>query len=59
MEFWQIILIAIGVSIPGGALLWLVTGVWARQIVRKRHEKGRSEGKTDEEIATEYLTKWG
>lgn len=54
MTFWQVIGIVTAATIPLG-LLWFGVDLLARHIVKKRHEKGRAQGKTDEEIAKEYL----
>lgn len=59
MGFWQVVGIVAAVTIPVGIIVWYVSGLWAKHIVKKRHEKGRKQGKTDEEIAYEYLMKWG
>lgn len=55
MTFWQVFGIVAATMIPLGLLLWLGVDLLARHIVKKRHEKGRAQGKTDEEIAKEYL----
>lgn len=58
MGFWQVFGIVALAAIPLVFLLWLAIDLLARYIVRKRHEKGRLQGKTDEEIAKEHLGKW-
>ena len=57
MTFWQAFGIAVAVTLPLFFILWFGIDLLARHIVKKRHEKGRAQGKTDEEIAIEYLTK--
>lgn len=57
MGFWQVFGIVAAVTIPSFILLWIGVDLLARHIVKKKHEKGRLEGKTDEEIAYEYIMK--
>lgn len=57
MGFWPLVGIVTAITIPTFILLWIGIDMLARHIVKKKHEKGRLEGKTDEEIAYEYIMK--
>ena len=56
MSLWQGFAIGVGATILF-IFLWSAGDLWARSTVNKRHKKGRSQGKTDEEIAQDYLNK--